>query len=442
MNEEMLRLVDSIHRDKKIDINILYDSLEQAMLTAARRKNPGIEELKVRIDRETGDMRLLDGDRLIRILEPSEFGRIAAQTAKQIMIQKIREAERDVVFGEYEARAGELVNGTVQRIEHGTVIVNLGRTEGIVPRQEQAVGESYHPGASIRTYIRDVRKKGQRVMIILSRTAPELVQKLFEQEVPEIYEHTVEIKGLVREAGYRTKIAVASSDTRIDPVGACVGVRGSRIKNIVDELNGEKIDIVRWNESEEIFIQNALSPAAIESVSFNNETRQAKVIVPEDQLSLAIGKKGQNVRLSSRLTEWELVVMTVDQQSKIRQRGRREIESLPGVGENMVNNLLLAGIESFDDVMSSGIAGLMEIKGIGEKKAEEMIAFAEEGLKNRSDEDLEDAEEETAETEEDILEETEETEEAAAEDAGGEAAEEDSGDEEDILAEDDEAEEK
>lgn len=400
MNDEILRLVDSIHRDKGIDVDILFASLEQALLTAAKRKHPGIEELKVKIDRTDGEIRLLDGDRLLKVLDASEFGRIAAQTAKQIMIQKIREAERDVVYGEFETRAGDLVNGTIQRIDHGTIIVNLGRTEGIVPRQEQAVGESYHPGASIRCYIRDVRKKGQRVMIILSRTAPELVQKLFEQEVPEIYEHTVEIKGLVREPGYRTKIAVASSDARIDPVGACVGVRGSRIKNIVDELNGEKIDIVRWNEHDEIFIQNALSPANIESVSFNQEEKKALVVVPEDQLSLAIGKKGQNVRLSSRLTEWELVVMTVEERARLRERGRREIESLPGLASTMVNNFLLAGIECFEDVINRGIEGLCEFKGIGPKKAEEMIAFAQNGIQNRSDDDFEEEVENSEEEEE------------------------------------------
>ncbi len=399
MNDEMLRLVDSIHRDKGIDADILYKSLEQALLTAARKKNPGIEELKVRIDRTNGDMRLLDGDRLIRLLDSSEFGRIAAQTAKQIMIQKIREAERDVVYGEYEQRAGELVNGTVQRIDRGAVIVNLGKTEGIIPRQEQAVGESYHPGSSIRTYIREVSKRGQRVMIILSRTAPELVQKLFEQEVPEIFEHTVEVRKFVREAGYRTKIAVSSSDSRVDPVGACVGVRGSRIKNIVDELNGEKIDIVRWNESDEIFIQNALSPATVEMILFNNEKKCATVIVPDDQLSLAIGKRGQNVRLSSKLTEWDLSIKTVEEHSRLRERGRDEIESLPGVGEAMVNNMLLAGIESFEDVLNVGTEGLVEIKGIGDKKAEEIISFAKEGIENRSDENLKQAEKKTEENE-------------------------------------------
>ncbi|MFH0910849.1 MAG: transcription termination factor NusA [Planctomycetota bacterium] len=387
MNEEMLRLVDSIHRDKGIHTDLLFESLEQALLTAARRKYPEVEELRVRIARDTGDIRLLDGDRPIGTMEPAEFGRIAAQTAKQVMIQRIREAERDVVFSEYESRHDQLVNGNIQRVEHGTVIVNLGRTEGIIPRQEQIFNEQYHPGESIRTYITEVKKKGQRVMIILSRTNPNLVRKLFEQEVPEIFDHTVEIKGLVREPGHRTKIAVSSSDSRVDPVGACVGVRGSRIRNIVEELNGEKIDIVRWNESEEIFIQNALSPAQIESVLFDPRTRRARVIVPEDQLSLAIGRKGQNVRLSSRLTGWDLDVMTVEEHSALRARGRVEIESLPGVGPAMVNNLLLAGFESFDDVISCGKDELMAIKGIGEKRVEEILEFAREGLQRRAEEE-------------------------------------------------------
>jgi len=383
MNEEMLRLVDSIHRDKGIDTEILFESLEQALLTAARRRHPDIEELRVRIDRQTGDIRLLDGDRYLDTMSPAELGRIAAQTAKQVMIQRIREAERDVVYDEYAERTDQLVNGTVQRVEHGTVIVNLGRTEGIVPRSEQIFNEQYHPGDSLRCYVSEVKKRGQRVMIILSRTNPNLVRKLFEQEVPEIFDHTVEIKGLVREPGHRTKIAVASSDSRVDPVGACVGVRGSRIRNIVEELNGEKIDIVRWNDSEEIYIQNALSPAQIESVIFDPYIRRARVIVPEDQLSLAIGRKGQNVRLSSRLTGWGLDVMTIEEHSALRARGRAEIESLPGVGPAMVNTLLMAGFESFDDVVARGTEDLLEIKGIGEKRAQEIVTFAQEGVERR-----------------------------------------------------------
>ncbi|MBN1257788.1 MAG: transcription termination factor NusA, partial [Planctomycetes bacterium] len=312
---------------------------------------------------------------------------IAAQTAKQVMIQRIREAERDVVYDEYEHRIGELVNGTVARVEHGTVTVNLGRTEGILPRKEQIFNEEYHPGDTIRCYILDVKKKGQKVLIILSRTCPELVRELFEQEVPEIFDHTVEIKGLVREAGYRTKIAVASSDSRVDPVGACVGVRGSRIRNIVDELNGEKIDIVRWNDSLEVYIQNSLSPAQIDTVIFDPEAPRAKVIVPDDQLSLAIGRRGQNIRLSSRLTNIELDVLTVEEHSEWRTLGRAEIESLPGIGDTIVNTLLMSGFECFEDILKKGAEGLIAIKGIGEKKAEEILAFAKKGIEKRKERD-------------------------------------------------------
>jgi N utilization substance protein A len=383
MNEEMLRLVDSIHRDKGIQKDVLFESLEQALLSAARRKYPDVEELRVRIDREEGDIRLLDGDRPLAEMNPDEFGRIAAQTAKQVMIQRIREAERDVVYDEYEHRLGELVNGSVQRVEHGTVVVTLGRTEGIIPRQEQIFNEEYHPGDSIRCYILEVKKRGQKVLIILSRTSPELVRELFEQEVPEIYDHTVEIKGLVREAGHRTKIAVASSDSRVDPVGACVGVRGSRIRNIVEELNGEKIDIVRWNENAEIYIQNALSPAQIDQVIFDPLEPRAKVIVPEDQLSLAIGRKGQNVRLSSRLTGYDLDVMTVQEHAELRARGREEIESLPGVGDSLVNTLLLNGFESFEDIVRRGPEALAELPGLGEAKAQRICEAAEVGIQER-----------------------------------------------------------
>ncbi|KPJ53183.1 MAG: hypothetical protein AMS16_05575, partial [Planctomycetes bacterium DG_58] len=306
MNGELLRLVDAIHRDKNIDRDILLEGIEQALASAAR-KVYGSEEITVTIDRETGDISALDGDTPI---DPVSLGRIAAQTAKQVMIQKIREAERDVIFEEYQDRKGQLVTGTVQRFEGGSLIVNLGKTEGILPRGEQIPGEVYQPGDRIRVLVLDVRKVGPRVKIILSRTHPDLIRRLFELEVPEVSEKIIEIKDLSREAGQRTKIAVSSIDSKVDCVGACVGVRGSRIKNIVDELNGEKIDIVRWNESPEVLIMAALKPAEISSIDLDPENMRARVIVPEDQLSLAIGKKGQNVRLASKLSSWELDIVS------------------------------------------------------------------------------------------------------------------------------------
>lgn len=382
-NDDLLRLVNSIHLEKGIDLDLLFESLETALVSAARKKYTNIEELRIKIDRKEGGIFLMDGDRPLKELEPLEFGRIAAQTAKQVMIQRIREAESDVVFGEFQAKAGTLVNGVIQRMERGTVILNIGKADAILPRQEQIASERYNPGERLRCYVVSVRKKGNKVIIILSRTHPDLVKELFELEVPEIYDHIVEIKGLVREPGYRTKIAVSSSDSRVDAVGACVGVRGSRIRNIVDELNGEKIDIVRWDDNDDLYIRNALQPAEIDSIEFDKHHKRARVIVPEDQLSLAIGKKGQNVRLSSKLTTWDLDIMTIDQHRDWRERGRQEIASIPGVGESTINNLLLAGFECFRDIVELGVEELIQIHGIAEKKAEEIYAFALEGYRLR-----------------------------------------------------------
>lgn len=387
-NEEFLRNIDSLHREKGIDREQLIESIETALVSAARKRYPNIEELRVRIDRESGVIRLMDGDIPFDEMDPAAFGRIAAQTARQVMIQRIREAESDVVYEEFSARVGTIVNGTIHRVERGTVICTIGnKTDGILPRQEQIPSENYRPNDRIRAYVTQVRKKGNKVIIILSRVHPDLVRELFELEVPEIYEHIVEIKGLVREPGYRTKIAVTSSDSRVDAVGACVGVRGSRIRNIVEELGGEKIDIVRWNESPELFIRNALSPSEIDHIEFDRANQRARVIVPDDQLSLAIGRKGQNVRLSSRLTGWSLDIMTVNQHSQWREKGRQEIASLPGVGDATINNMLIAGFESYRDIMELGIEKLMTIKGIGEKKAQEIYNFAVAGYSKRIESD-------------------------------------------------------
>ncbi len=382
-NEELLRLINSIHMDKGIDRELLFESLEAALVSAARKKYTDVEELRIRINRENGDLILLDGDRPLRVLEPSEFGRIAAQTAKQVMIQRIREAESEVVFEDFQGKEDTIVNGTISRVERGTVVLNIGKADGILPRQEQIPSENYRPGDRLRCYVVQVRKKGNKVLIVLSRTHPTLVRELFELEVPEISEHIVEIKGLVREPGYRTKLAVYSSDSKVDAVGACVGIRGNRIRSIVEELNGEKIDIVRWHDSEEIFIRNALSPAEAESIDFDRRRNRARVLVENDQLSLAIGRKGQNVRLSSKLTGWDLDIMTVDQHRKWRELGHEEIASLPGVGDQTINNLLLTGFESFQDIVELGVEELMKIKGIAEKKAEEIYQFALDGYQTR-----------------------------------------------------------
>ena len=313
---ELLKLVDMIHRDKDIDPERLFESLEVALQAAVRKRygkpeepdepEEGDEGVFVRIDRASGNIEAFcDG----YPIAADELGRIAAQTAKQVIIQKIREAEQDVVYAEFETRSRELINGAIHRFEKGDIVVTLGRGEGVLPRTEQVRGENYHIGDRVRALILDVRRIGARVRVVLSRTHPDLIRRLFELEVPEIADGIIEIKDLAREPGYRTKIAVTSYDPKIDCVGACVGVRGSRIRNIIDELNGEKIDIIRWNDSPEMLIMNALKPAEIESITLDDETAEAEVMVAEDQLSLAIGRKGQNVRLAAKLTGWSIEIV-------------------------------------------------------------------------------------------------------------------------------------
>ncbi|GIW70706.1 MAG: hypothetical protein KatS3mg102_0248 [Planctomycetota bacterium] len=307
MGSELLRLVDVIQREKHIDKEAVFEGLEQALLAAARKRLPNPDEVSVHIDRQTGEISAYEGTRPI---DPAELGRIAALTAKQVMIQKFREAERDVIYEEFEGKVGEMITGFVQRVERSHVIISLGRSEAILPAREQPAGESYHVGERIKALIIDVRKVGQRVRIVCSRSHPDIVRTLFALEVPEIQDRVVEIKGIARDPGHRTKVAVASIDPKVDAVGACVGIRGSRIKNIVDELNGEKIDIVRYADSPEVYIMNALKPAELQGIELDFDEHKALVFVGEDQLALAIGKRGQNVRLASKLTGWAIDIVT------------------------------------------------------------------------------------------------------------------------------------
>ena len=305
---DILRIVDALHREKNIDKELIFQGIESALLSAAKKKLGVNQNIVIEISRDTGDITALDGERTIDNL--GDLGRIAALTAKQVMIQKLREAERDVVYDEYIRRVGTLVNGTIQRYERPNVIVNLGKTEGIIPWREQVPGETYNAGERVKCLILEVKKVGQRVRIILSRAHPDILRHLFELEVPEIQERIIEIKALARDPGHRAKVAVQSIDHKVDCVGACVGIRGSRIKNIVDELNGEKIDIVRWNDSQEVYIMNAMKPAIVNAIELDFDAKHAKVFVEEDQLSLAIGRRGQNVRLASRLTGWAVDLVT------------------------------------------------------------------------------------------------------------------------------------
>ena len=301
---DIVRYIDSIARDKEIDREALYASIEQSVALAVAKKY-GIDDLELALDRQTGQW-ICNYE-----VDLQEQGRILAQAVKQAIMGRVREAERDVLFDEYEQRVGEIVSGAVQRFEGDAVIVNLGRNmEGILPRAEKVRGESYNIGERLRALVLEVKKVGSRVKVILSRAHRDLVRALFELEVPEIADGVIMIRRIEREPGYRTKLAVHSTDTKVDCVGACVGVRGTRIKAIIDELNGERIDIIRWNDDSESLITNALKPAEISHIELDQQNKKALVLVAEDQLSLAIGRKGQNVRLASRLTGWEIEIMT------------------------------------------------------------------------------------------------------------------------------------
>jgi N utilization substance protein A len=308
MNGELLRLIDSISRDKAINKEIIFQGIEQALATAARKRTGEEEAPTIQIDRETGQIKAIRGG---ITLDPTILGRIAAQAAKQVIIQKIREAERDVVFTDFETRKGDIVHGNVLRLEGPHIVVSVGKVEAILLRGDQVPGETFRIGDRIRAYVYDVEKKGQKIRVCLTRASTEFVRRLFELEVPEITDKTVVIRIVSREPGYRTKVAVDSTNDRVDPVGACVGVRGCRIKAIVDELNGEKVDIIRWSDDSEAMVKNALKPAEIAHVELDRDTRHAQVYVLRDKLSLAIGKGGQNVRLASKMTGWEIDIVEV-----------------------------------------------------------------------------------------------------------------------------------
>jgi N utilization substance protein A len=353
--KEMMQILDGIARERNIDRSVLIRDLEQAMISAARKyfNTLDTEEFACQLDPVSGMFQMTrHGEPLD--MPPVAFGRIAAQTFKQVMIQKFRDDERTSIMEEFSKRMGEIVTGTAQRYEGGSLVVTIDRAEGFMPRGEQIPGEQFSPGDRVRCLILDVRDAGSQVKIVLSRGNPDFIKKLFEVEVPEVAEKIIEIKAMAREAGYRTKIAVASIDSKVDAVGACVGVRGSRIKNIVDELNGEKIDIVRWNESSQILIQNALKPAEVAEISLCFELGRATVVVRDDQLSLAIGKRGQNVRLAARLTGWDVDILTPDEFRKGLEIMYATVQSVEGINEQMADKLAALGMVSVFDIEEVG----------------------------------------------------------------------------------------
>ncbi|CAG0948768.1 Transcription termination/antitermination protein NusA [Phycisphaerales bacterium] len=372
--QEMLRILDSIARDRNIDRSLLVRDLETAMVSAARKfyNTLDTEEFACKLDPLAGTFQLFrHGEPLV--MPPETFGRIAAQTFKQVMIQKFRDDERSSIFEDFSKRMGEIVTGVAQRYEGGALVVQIDRAEGFMPRSEQIPGEQFTAGDRVRCLILDVRDAGSQVKIVLSRGHPDFIKKLFEVEVPEVAEKIIEIKAMAREAGYRTKIAVASIDSKVDAVGACVGVRGSRIKNIVDELNGEKIDIVRWNESSQILIQNSLKPAEVQEISLCFELGRATVVVRDDQLSLAIGKRGQNVRLAARLTGWDVDILTPEEFTKGIETMYQTVQGVEGISEKMADKLAALGMVSVFDIEEVGPDVLKEQLEIGDDLAAKIV---------------------------------------------------------------------
>jgi len=368
---ELVRIIDAIRREKNIDAEVVFQGIEAALASAAKKHFGTAEEAVVSIDRETGDIHATLND---VALDPAVLGRIAAQTAKQVIIQKIRDAERASLMADYGDQVGTIVSGQVTRIDRGNALVNLGRGEGFLPRSEQIPGETLHVGDRIRALIIEVREAGANVKIVLSRVHPELIIRLFELEVPEVADRVIQIETIAREPGHRTKVAVSSTDSRVDAVGACVGIRGSRIKNIVEEVAGEKIDIVRFNESPQVFIANGLKPAEVKEILLNRDINRATVLVSEDQLSLAIGKRGQNVRLAARLSGWNIDILTPAEYDEQRATAMEQLTEIEAVGPDLANELMAAGYISLADVVEVAPEALARLADVDAEQAQDIIA--------------------------------------------------------------------
>ena len=402
---DIKRVVEQISRDKGIDRGVLIQALEEALKSAARKKYGNRIDIEAQFNDETGEIevfqfkevveevadpeleigfeegRALDpdcemGDSLGTKMDANTFGRIAAQSAKQVIIQKMKDAERDAVYSSFIDRKGEIINGIVQRLDRGDIIVNLGQTEGVLPVREQVPKESYRRGDRIRAYIMDILYESRGPQIILSRTHPDFLVNLFKTEVPEIAEGIVTVMGAAREPGIRAKFAVASNDSDIDPVGACVGMKGSRVQNVVQELRGEKIDIISWHLDAAKYVCNALSPAEISRVIIDEENRSMEVIVPDEYLSIAIGKRGQNVRLASKLTKWHLDVISEERYSQTMRDGYDSLVSLPDISIGTADLLYEKGFFSVEELGSASVEDLMQIRGIDEESARQLIQAA------------------------------------------------------------------
>jgi N utilization substance protein A len=428
MANQIRQQIEQISREKNINPDVIIAAIEDAILTASKKYFKSNEDLRSRFNNDTGEIEVFAVKKVVeevqdaeleisleearRLIPEAEAGaeiefpkdtkeiqrRIAAQTAKQVIFQKVREAERDNVFSEYSGRVGEVVNGIIKRQEMGDFVVDLGRAEAVLPRKEQSRAEAYQTGDRIRVAIIKVLKSAKGPQVVVSRTDPALLIKLFEMEVPEIYDGTVQIKGCVREAGDRAKVAVISREKDVDPVGACVGMKGTRVQSIIRELRGEKIDIVEWSEDPTQFVVNALSPAKVSRVSIlDEEQRIMEVVVEDKQLSLAIGKKGQNVRLAAKLVGWRIDIKSEEEkrqevEAEMARMARvvDELRSLPGVNEKITQKLIDAGVGGIDHLLEMTDEELMSIEGIGDKTAEKIREAAAEA---RADWDKRDADE-------------------------------------------------
>ena len=413
---ELLQIADAVAREKTIDREIVITAMEDAIQKAAKSRYGAETNINAEIDPKTGEIRLqrllevvdnledsttqIDivtaqqqnpaatlGDFIGEPLPPLDFGRIAAQSAKQVIVQKVREAERDRQFEEFKDRVGEIINGTVKRVEYGNVIVDLGRGEAILRRDELIPREMFRYGDRVRAYVQDVRREQRGPQIFLSRNAPEFMTKLFAQEVPEIYDGIIEIRNVARDPGSRAKIAVISNDGSIDPVGACVGMRGSRVQAVVNELQGEKIDIIPWNMDQATFIVNALQPAQVSKVVIDEDQNRIEVVVPDEQLSLAIGRRGQNVRLASQLTGWDIDILTEEDESERRQKEFAERTSLFAaaldVDEVVAQLLASEGFGSLEEIAYVELDEIAFIEGFDDDTASELQSRAREHLEKR-----------------------------------------------------------
>ncbi len=416
MITELLRVIDQVSREKGVEREVLIKTIEEAVRAAARKKLGQNYDLEVSFNEEMGEIEIFEfkevvekvenenieisleeakeidpesevGDSLGIKMDTDLLGRIAAQSAKQVIMQRLREAERDIVYDDYKDRRGEIIHGIAQRFDKGAIIVNLGRTEAELPVKEQIPKESYKQGDRVRAYILDVKQFSRGPQIVLSRTHPNFLSALFENEVPEISEGIVKVIQVAREPGSRAKIAVTSKDGDVDPVGACVGMKGSRVQAVVQELRGEKIDIVTWDPDPAKFICNGLAPAEIVRVIVDENNQTMEVVVPDDQLSLAIGKRGQNVRLASKLSGWNLDVTSETNYNAALKEAYNSLLQLDGVGEATASNLYQQGFRSMEEVAEASVSDLMQVGGIGEEKAGKIIESAKQGIEAKKAEE-------------------------------------------------------